>query len=150
MQSLDITDTSEDTVYIVCLFSTFSTDNGCTVVLVSTTDQQQQYEGTFNKMDDNTASGIITGVATGVYNIRAFDQDSNVVAVELSSVTIISTTSYTPTVTSTSTSVSTTTSTSISITCKCIIMFVLLVDYSFTGVFSCYRSLYFYYCKCDF
>ena len=88
MQSLDVTDTSEDTVYVVCLFNTFSTDSGCTVVLVSTTDQQQQYEGTFNKMDDNSASGNITGVATGVYNIRAFDQGSNVVAVELLSVTI--------------------------------------------------------------
>ncbi len=85
MQSLDVTDTSEDTVYIVCLFNTFSTDSGCTVVLVSTTDQ---YNGTFNKMDDNTASGNITGVVTGVYNIRAFDQGSNVVAVELLSVTI--------------------------------------------------------------
>ena len=88
MQSLDVTDTSEDTVYIVCLFNTFSTDSGCTVVLVSTTDQQQQYEGTFNKMDDDTASGNITGVDTGVYNIRAFDRGSNVVAVELLSVTI--------------------------------------------------------------
>ena len=88
MQSLYVTDTSEDTVYIVCLFNTFSTDSGCTVVLVSTTDQQQQYEGTFNKMDDDTASGNITGVVTGVYNFRAFDQGSNVVAVELLSVTI--------------------------------------------------------------
>ena len=88
VQSLDVTDTSEDTIYIVCLFSTFSTDSGCTVVLVSTTDQQQQYEGTFNKMDDNTASGNITGVVTGVYNIRAFDQGSNVVAVELLNITI--------------------------------------------------------------
>ena len=90
MQSLHVTDTSEDTVHIVCLFNIFSTDSGCTVVLVSTTDQQQQYayEGTFNKMDDNTASGNITGVATGVYNIRAFDQGSNVVAVELLNVII--------------------------------------------------------------
>ena len=101
MQSLDVTYTSEDTVYIVCLFNTFSTDSGCTVVLVSTTDQQQQYEGTFNKMDDNTASGNITGVVTGVYNIRAFDNGSDVVAVELLSVTITgepsSTTTNTPT-----------------------------------------------------
>ncbi len=88
MQSLNVTDTSEDTVYIVCLFNTFSTDSGCTVVLVSTTDQQQQYEGTFNKTDDNTASGNITGVVTGVYNIHAFDQGSDVVAVELLNVTI--------------------------------------------------------------
>ena len=106
MQSLDVTDT-EDTVYIVCLFSTFSTDSGCTVVLVSTTDQQQQYEGTFNKMDDDTASGNITGVVTGVYNIRAFDQDSNVVAVELLNVAItgesLATTSTVFTDTSTST-----------------------------------------------
>ena len=89
MQSLDVTDTSEDTVYIVCLFNTFSTDSGCTVVLVLTTDQQQQYNGTFNKMDDNTASGNITDVDTGVYNIRAFDQGSNVVAVELLSIVTI-------------------------------------------------------------
>ena len=105
VQSLDVTDTSEDTVYIVCLFNTFSTDSGCTVVLVSTTDQQQQYEGTFNKMDDNTASGNIPGVVTGVYNIHAFDQGSNVVAVELLSVTITgelsSTIISTPTETST-------------------------------------------------
>ena len=88
MQSLDVTDTSEDTVYIVCLFNTFSTDSGCTVELVSTTDQQQKYKGTFNKMDHNTASGNITGVFTGVYNIRAFDQGSNVVAVELLNISI--------------------------------------------------------------
>ena len=125
MQSLDVTDTSEDTVYIVCLFNTFSTDSGCTVVLVSTTDQQQQYEGTFNKMDDNTASGNITGVVTGVYNIRAFDQGSNVVAVELLSVTVTgepSSTSNTPTVptsiTVTISTKSTSASTTSSITCK--------------------------------
>ena len=122
MQSLDVTDTNEDTVYIVCLFNTFSTDSGCTVVLVSTNDQQQQYEGTFNKMDDNTASGNITGVVTGVYNIRAFDQGSNVVAVELLSVTItgepfsttatIAPTDTSTSTTSTSTGITTSTSTS--------------------------------------
>ena len=120
MQSLDVTDTSEDTVYIVCLFNTFSTDSGCTVVLVSTTDQQQQYEGTFNKIDD-TASGNITGVVTGVYNIRAFDQDSNVVAVELLSVTITgepSSTSNIPTDTPTSTTLTISTSSTSLTTCK--------------------------------
>ena len=126
MQSFDVTYTSEDTVYVVCLFNSFSTDSGCTVVLVSTTDQQQQYEGTFNKMDDNSASGNITGVATGVYNICAFDQGSNVVAVELLSVTITedlhvsSTTNNIPTVTSAiSTTISASTSfSSSSIACK--------------------------------
>ena len=126
MQSLDVTYTSEDTVYIVCLFNTFSTDSGCTVVLISTTDQQQQYEGTFNKMDDDIASGNITGVATGVYNICAFDQGSNVVAVELLSVTITedlhvsSTTNNIPTVTSAiSTTISASASfSSSSIACK--------------------------------
>ena len=121
MQSLDVTDTSEDTVYIVCLFNTFSTDSGCTVVLVSTTDQQQQYEGTFNKMDDNTASGNITGVDTGVYNIRAFDQGSNVVAVELLSVTITgepSSTSNIPTDTPNSTTFTISTSSTSLTTCK--------------------------------
>ena len=133
MQSLDVTYTSEDTVYIVCLFNTFSTDSGCTVVLVSTTDQQQQYEGTFNKMDDNTASGNITGVATGVYNICAFDQGSNVVAVELLSVTITeepsSTTNNIPTVTSAiSTTISASASfSSSSIACKFFLHYALLV-----------------------
>ena len=133
MQSFDVTYTSEDTVYIVCLFNTFSTDSGCTVVLVSTTDQQQQYEGTFNKMDDDTASGNITGVGTGVYNIRAFDQDSNVVAVELLSVTITgepsSTTNNIPTVTSAiSTTISASTSfSSSSIACKFFLYYALLV-----------------------
>ena len=88
MRSINVTDTDEDTVYIVCLFNTFSTDSGCTVVLVSTTDQQQQYEGTFNKIDDGTASGNITSVVTGVYNILAFDVGSNIVAFKLSNVTI--------------------------------------------------------------
>ena len=100
----------------MCLFNTFSTDSGCTVELVSTIGQQQQYEEAFNKMDDDIASGNITGVDTGVYNIRAFDQGSNLVAVELlSAVTITgetsSTTSNIPTVTSTLTSTSTSIST---------------------------------------
>ena len=106
----------------MCLFNTFSTDSGCTVVLVSTTDQQQQYEGTFNKMDDNTASGNITGVVTGVYNIRAFDQGSNVVAVELLNVTITASsasTSSTPTNTLSST-ISITTTSSSSLCKRCV------------------------------
>ena len=87
VQSVSITDTTDNRVCLQCVFSSFSTDSGCTVVLVSTTDQQQQYNGTFNRVDD-TASGSITGVTTGVYNIRAFDQGSNVVAVELLSVPV--------------------------------------------------------------
>ena len=127
VQSLDVTDTSEDTVYIVCLFNTFSTDCGCTVVLVSTTDQQ--YEGTFNKMDD-TASGNITGVPTGVYNIRAFDQGSNVVVVELLSVTItgepfITTATNTHTVTSTSTTSTSTGITTSTSTCEFLCIYLL-------------------------
>ena len=31
VRSIDVTDTSEDTVHIMCLFNTFSTESGCTV-----------------------------------------------------------------------------------------------------------------------
>ena len=102
VRSIDVTDTSEDTVHIMCLFNTFSTESGCTVKLISI-DQQQQYKETFNKTN-NTASGNISDVVTGLYNILVFDQGSNVVAVELLSVTITgepsSTTSNTDTPTS--------------------------------------------------
>ena len=78
------------------MFGEYSTDTGCTVQLISTTDQ---YSGTFNRTDD-TASGNITGVVTGVYTIRAFDQGSNIVAVELLNIAITGE----PTVISTTTS----------------------------------------------
>ena len=79
------------------MFGEYSTDTGCTVQLISTTDQ---YNGTFNRTDD-TASGNITGVVTGVYTIRAFDQGSNIVAVELLNIAITGE----PLVTTTTTSV---------------------------------------------
>ena len=97
VQSLNVTDTSDDSVYCVCVFGEYSTDTGCTVQLISTTDQ---YNGTFNRTDD-TASGNITGVVTGVYTIRAFDQGSNIVAVELLNIAITGE----PLVTTTTTSV---------------------------------------------
>ena len=40
------------------------------------------------RLDDNTASGNISDVVTGLYNILVFDQGSNVVAVELLNVII--------------------------------------------------------------
>ena len=79
------------------MFGEYSTDTGCTVQLIFTTDQ---YNGTFNRTDD-TASGNITGVVTGVYTIRAFDQGSNIVAVELLNIAITGEPTVTTTINST-------------------------------------------------
>ena len=81
------------------MFGEYSTDTGCTVQLISTTDQ---YNGTFNRTDD-TASGNITGVVTGVYTIRAFDQGSNIVADELLNIAITGEPTVTTTTTTTAT-----------------------------------------------
>ena len=86
VMSVELTDTPDDNVTVLCLFNTFSTDTGCTVELLST-DGPSYYEGTFGKTG-LVAKGNISGVANGSYNVRAFDEGSNVVAVEIMDINI--------------------------------------------------------------
>ena len=79
VQSVNITDSSNGRVCIECVFSLYSTDTGCTVELISSS--IIQYTDTFTRpLSDNTATGCITNITTGLYTIRVYDQDSNIVA----------------------------------------------------------------------
>ena len=62
-----------------CVFSSFSTDSGCTVELVSTNSRTVQYRAVFNRSTgDTTAEGCIADVATGQYDIRAYGEGRTV------------------------------------------------------------------------
>ena len=65
-----------------CVFSSFSTDSGCTVELVDSSTTLVHYSTVFNR-STNIAEGCITNVNSGLYDIRVYDQGSNVVAVSL-------------------------------------------------------------------
>ena len=100
VQSVNITDSSNGRV---CVFSLYSTDTGCTVELISSS--IIQYTDTFTRpLSDNTATGCITNITTGLYTIRVYDQNSSIVAAtilgfvssELIVITVTSTQSCTP------------------------------------------------------
>ena len=87
VQSVNITDSSNGRVCIECVFSLYSTDTGCTVELISSS--IIQYTDTFTRPpSDNTATGCITNITTGLYTIRVYDQDSSIVAVETTGVNV--------------------------------------------------------------
>ena len=65
-----------------CVFSSFSTDSGCVVELVDSSTTLVHYSTVFNRFID-IAEGCITDVTTGQYDIRVYDQGSNVVAVTI-------------------------------------------------------------------
>ena len=65
-----------------CVFSSFSTDSGCTVELVDSSNTLVHYSIVFNR-STNIAEGCITDVTSGLYDIRVYDQGSNVVGVSL-------------------------------------------------------------------
>ena len=65
-----------------CVFSSFSTDSGCTVELVDSSTTLVHYSTVFNR-STNIAEGCITEVTGGLYDIRVYDQGSNVVGVSL-------------------------------------------------------------------
>ena len=65
-----------------CVFSPFSTDSGCTVELVDSSTTQVHYSTVFNR-STNIAEGCITDVTSGLYDIKVYDQGSNVVGVSL-------------------------------------------------------------------
>ena len=65
-----------------CVFSSFSTDSGCTVELVDSSTTLVHYSTEFNR-SINIAEGCISDVTSGLYDIRVYDQGSNVVVVSL-------------------------------------------------------------------
>ena len=82
VQSVNITDTTGNRVCLQCVFSSFSTDSGCTVELVDSSTTLVHYSTVFNR-STNIAKGCITDVTSGLYDIRVYDQGSNVVGVSL-------------------------------------------------------------------
>ena len=82
VQSVSITDTTGNRVCLQCVFSSFSTDSGCTVELVDSSTTLVHYSTVFNR-STNIAEGCITEVTSGLYDIRVYDQGSNVVGVSL-------------------------------------------------------------------
>ena len=70
VKSVVITDTTGGRVCLECLFSSFSTDTGCTVELVSSS--SVQHTKTFSRLSD-TAKGCVFGVITGEYNVNVID-----------------------------------------------------------------------------
>ena len=87
VQSVSITDSSNGRVCIECVFSLYSTDTGCTVELISSS--IIQYTDTFTRpLSDNTATGCISNITTGLYTIRVYDQNSTIVAVETTGVNV--------------------------------------------------------------
>ncbi len=70
-----------------CVFSSFSTDSGCTVELVDSSTTLVHYSTVFNR-STNIAEGCITDVTSRLYDIRVYDQGSNVVAVTITGVNV--------------------------------------------------------------
>ena len=58
-----------------CVFSSFSTDSGCTVELVDSSTTLVHYSTVFNR-STNIAEGCITDVTSGLYDIRVYIKDS--------------------------------------------------------------------------
>ena len=54
-----------------CVFSSFSTDSGCTVELVDSSTTLVHYSTVFNR-STNIAEGCITDVTSGLYDIRVY------------------------------------------------------------------------------
>ena len=85
IQSVTITNTTDGRVCLECIFSSFSTDTKCTVVLVSSTDSTVQYNETFTRLSTvYTANGCISNVTTGQYDITVYSGDSEIVSMRLS------------------------------------------------------------------
>ena len=75
-----------------CVFSSFSTDSGCTVQLVSTADDNTvQYTETFTRSTSSstTAGGCISSVISGQYSVTVYDEGSSIVAVTLAGLIVL-------------------------------------------------------------
>ena len=113
MESVVITDTTGGRVCLECSFSSFSTDTGCTVELVSSDSSSiVQYTETINRSGKGTAEGCVSGITRGQYNINVYDQSSHMLFETFTGVNVTEeTTTTTTTPTGRTNSTSTTTST---------------------------------------
>ena len=87
VQSVSITDTTGNRVCLQCVFSSFSTDSGCTVELVDSSTTLVHYSTVFNR-STNIAEGCITDVTSGLYDIRVHGRRINVVVETIMNVTV--------------------------------------------------------------
>ena len=89
VESVVITDTTGGRVCLECSFSSFSTDTGCTVELVSSDSSSSiLYTETINRSGNGTAEGCVSGVTAGEYVVRVYDQSSSELVHEIDNVTV--------------------------------------------------------------
>ena len=79
---MSITDTTGNRVCLECVFSSFSSDSGCRVELVDSSTTLVHYSTVSNR-SSNIGEGCISDVTSGQYDMRVYDQGSNVVGVSL-------------------------------------------------------------------
>ncbi len=85
IESVTITDSSNGRVCIECIFTLFSTVTGCTVELLSSSNNN--YTNTFTR-SSNTATGCISNVTTGLYTIRVYDQGSTIIVYSMTGLNV--------------------------------------------------------------
>ena len=111
VESVVITDTTGGRVCLECSFSSFSTDTGCTVELVSSySNSIVQYTETISRSGNGTAEGCVSGITRGQYDISVYDQSSHMLFETFTGVNVTGETTTT-TITLVRTTTSTTTST---------------------------------------
>ena len=112
VESVVITDTTGGRVCLECSFSSFSTDTGCTVELVSSDSSSSvQYTETINRSGNGSAKGCFSGITRGQYDIRVYDQSSRMLFETFTGVNVTRETTTTTTTPTGRTTTSTTTST---------------------------------------
>ena len=112
VESVFITDTTGGRVCLECSFSSFSTDTGCTVELVSSDSSSSvQYTETINISGSGTAKGCISDITRGQYDISVYDQSSHMLFETFTGVNVTGETTTTTTTINGRTTTSTTTST---------------------------------------
>ena len=90
IESVVITDTTGGRVCLECSFSSFSTDTGCTVELVSSDSSSSvQYTETINRSGNSLAEGCVSGVTAGEYIVRVYDQSSSKLVYKSENVTVL-------------------------------------------------------------
>ena len=113
VESVVITDTTGGRVCLECSFSSFSTDTGCTVELVSCDSSSSvQYTETINRSGNGTAEGCVSGITRGQYNINVYDQSSHMLFETFTRVNVTgetATTTTTPTGRTTTSTITTST-----------------------------------------
>ena len=99
VESVVITDTTGGRVCLECSFSSFSTDTGCTVELVSSGSSSScvQYTETINRSGNGTAEGCVSGVNEGEYVVREYDWSGSILVHKVNHVTVMSLTISTST-----------------------------------------------------